>query len=50
MKSFFALFTILVAQLSIYAQSSNGLTDGIYAKFLTSKGSIICVLEYEKHL
>jgi cyclophilin family peptidyl-prolyl cis-trans isomerase len=48
MKSFFALITALVAQLSIYAQSSNVLPDGIYANFLTSKGSIICVLEYEK--
>ena len=48
MKSFFALITALVAQLSICAQSSNVLPDGIYANFLTSKGSIICVLEYEK--
>jgi cyclophilin family peptidyl-prolyl cis-trans isomerase len=47
-ESFFALITAIVAQLSIYAQSSNVLPDGIYANFLTSKGSIICVLEYEK--
>ena len=48
MKSIFVLITFLLAQLFIYAQSSKRLPDGIYANFLTSKGSIICVLEYEK--
>ncbi len=48
MKSIFVLITFLLAQLSIYAQSSKRLPDGIYAKFNTSKGDIICVLEYEK--
>ena len=48
MKSFFVLFTILFAQSLIFAQNLKVLPDGIYANFLTSKGSIVCFLEYEK--
>ena len=48
MKSIIVLFAIVVAQSFSCAQNSKVLPDGIYANFLTSKGSIICVLEYEK--
>lgn len=43
---FFILITFSEGE--IMATEGNQLADGLYAKFVTSKGDIICRLEYEK--
>jgi peptidylprolyl isomerase len=42
------LFTILLAIYSIAPFAQSNLENGIYAEFSTSKGKILCVLEYQK--
>lgn len=45
MKSLFVLVSVLIVQNFVLSQN---LPDGIYANFQTSKGKIICLLEYQK--
>ncbi len=47
MKALFSIFIALTFFTHVRAQVANDLADGMYAEFSTSKGTIICVLEYK---
>jgi peptidyl-prolyl cis-trans isomerase A (cyclophilin A) len=46
--SFIATLFILFISLGDTVMAENKLADGLYAKFVTNKGDIICELEYQK--
>ncbi len=46
--SLFTALFLLFNSLGDTVMAENKLADGLYAKFITEKGDIICILEYEK--
>ena len=51
MKQVFAVLLGVICAVSFWAPGgvqAKQLDDGLYARFVTSKGAIVCQLEYEK--